>query len=152
MSALNLARIPKKSDYQVKVFTTPKEVHLAIISALKAKLYVDGWQLYDDYVFWLTQTKELESLRVALAYVDNEPIGIAVVQFHSANKLYGPKNSLKVFVKDQYRRQGIATDMALAARPGHNFEYGVGCDGSENFFAKMRELCEFDLDNFIKAA
>ena len=92
--------------------------------ALKARLYVSGWQLSGDLV---RIRKGSVKAQVALAYdPSGDPVGVSVRE----------GNWLNVFVRKSHRRNGVGTLLVEALKNEH-IRAGYGIVGSLSFWDKV---------------
>lgn len=102
--------------------------------ALKAKLFVSGWQLSKDLQKIRNNKK---SAFVDIYYVENNPVAVLVVEFsYGISTLYGEKFlPIQIFVKKQYRRNGIGTALIKKNTiEGCSFKLSQGIQGISDFF------------------
>lgn len=93
--------------------------------ALKARLYVNGWQLSGELV---KIRKGSVRAQVALAYdTDGVPVGVSV---------RGEGNWLNVFVRKSHRKNGVGT-LLVEALKSEDVRAGYGIVGSLSFWNKV---------------
>lgn len=102
--------------------------------AISNRLFIPRWTMREylntlDIVFFNT--------KVALAYDDDKPIGVALCSD------YPDKNHLQVFIRKNYRRKGIGTNLLnIVNQNNGKTPYAVeGIKGSEKFFQKNNIEC-----------
>ena len=90
-------------DLRVEVANCPdKIVEFAKIS-LQNRLYVSGWTLHDWFCDAINRPNKYST--ISLAYLDEVPVGVAVVDcFYEAG----------VFVRKIHRHKGIGTELVKA--------------------------------------
>ncbi len=108
--------------------------------ALRARLYVSGWQLSQtllDIRDGDIYTKDT----FVLAYDGDTPIGLCVM--HHRNSWGCPVSS--TFVRKSYRRRGIGTKMIAKALDNKRkkFMYGDGLWEAQAFFDKIPRATPF---------
>ena len=93
------------------------------------RLYVPGWRMSGLYrILDQYPNTIMGNDRVAMAYIDDQPVGCAVYEV-------GP-NSAMLFVKPAYRRLGIGSKLLKALSLPKKFNYGFGIGASVKFWAK----------------
>jgi hypothetical protein len=105
--------------------------------ALRARLYVSGWELSSVLQF-CRQTLRPDQYFIAIKFINGEPVALA---YHT---LFG---DMQAFCKKSERRNGYASAcvkaiMTHAEKTGHSFQerrihYGIGIVGSCSFWASV---------------
>ncbi len=107
--------------------------------AIDSELYVRGWVLYSVYHKALFLPDIYEHVGIVVAYDQDEPIGI-VMGYKAIGE--GPAyqaRDVAFFVREEYRRKGIATEMLRLYTQRHGkykLMASTGIDGSHDFFTK----------------
>ncbi len=120
-------------DIVLKKASTNTRMMALASEALKARLYVPGWQLS----FRLNEIKHSQSPRktsIAVAYIKDVPVAVCVSQ-----QWYTPGvPTVAVFVRKRHRRLGIGTKLikrVVGAKA--EFEYENGVLGFVEFFERF---------------
>ncbi len=104
------------------------QAHVGADIALKARLYVSGWNLSDQLKE--TRSAKLKEDKIAITYVDNVPV--SVVSLH--------RRTLMAFTRKSERQKGYGirsfSAMKLESMPYHD----VGIDGSGIFWRKAKQI------------
>jgi hypothetical protein len=123
-----------------------KKKMISLISdAMKARLFVAGWQLSKDLEgvrrtlkgsseFTYYTYKEIKYVKIAIAYHGNKPIAIL---YEDGSQKYV---LLQVFCKNTYRRNSITSFMIKNLFDSNrNYLIGKGNDASVPFWNKIQE-------------
>ena len=118
--------------YRKATHTNEKKFRGLADDALRARLYVSGWQLSPTLMRIRDEPYINENDTIVLIYDNGTPIGVCVMQHHLA----GAKPVSSTFVRKSYRRRGIGTKLINKALGGKRkpFHYGQGLWEAHKFF------------------
>lgn len=102
--------------------------------ALKHRLYIPGWSLYDVFRKAIVRP---ENYAISLCFSDEEiPIGVGVIE--KVEPWPGAKKWIQVFVRKSQRRQGIGRQIVeRLVKIVPDFEWGIGMKGSRDFWNEV---------------
>jgi len=111
---------------------TPEGVNLFVKTALKNKLFNDGWQF--QIIFNSHLSGGSYRVRdITIAYADGRPVGVSISWFEHVYHC----QQIGCFVKPDYRLKGIGRQLIdYTAKGDYTQSYGQGVRGSGIFFAK----------------
>lgn len=121
----------RATKYRSKVFRA------LAADALKARLYVPGWMLFDelDNLVNYSEARSINSGEaIVVAYNDSKPVGICLMCCPNGGILES-----MTFVRKRYRRSGIGTQLIKRALDKRTkFCYGSGTKSTKGFFKKFK--------------
>lgn len=116
----------QKSRFQYLIAKTNYQKIKFAMDCMDNSLYVNGWGFID----WLSEIIEFDNrYEIGICFCDNLPIGCSIIN---------PDGHIGFFVKESYRRMGIATKLCECMRSEfseNKYLYvALGIDGSDKFF------------------
>lgn len=121
----------RATKHHSKVFRT------LAADALKARLYVPGWMLFDDLDSLVNYEEHRPIIigdSIVVAYNNDNPVGVCIISCKN-----GRVPESMTFVRKRLRRSGIGTKLlkkALGKRI--RFRYGDGTRSTKGFFKQFK--------------
>lgn len=104
--------------------------------ALKNRLYVAGWSLRKNLMAVSALEKRKKGrTQIVIGFKGVTPVSVAMFSANTRGRVF-----VMLYVKPQYRRKGIATNMIELWRKNYKckkFVAFLGVEGSEAFFKKI---------------
>lgn len=118
----------------LKKSTTVDKMRELAAEALKARLFVPGWELsYELQTIKQAVDHGVYKKSLTLAYIDDVPVGICLwIKWKSRAP------TLMTFVRKKHRRSGIGTKLIKKAiGDGKKFRYELGLKTAREFFEQF---------------
>ena len=130
----------------IKISSSVKQSIVLAKVAMKNKLYIDDWK----FIEWLDMIIDEELLAdIGILFYDEIPIALSILL--NQNDDIWTKGHIGFFVKEEYRRQGIATLLSKEMLKNRNPDENIHASNSElsgSFFDEVGISTDWDSDWF----